>query len=72
MPSWNPAENPEFFDYVVYNMPMVGRPNRFQIEQDKIPFSSIRWNEHMRIPYPDLKERVDAAFAGAEERGSSH
>lgn len=72
VPKWNPKDNPEFFDYVVYNVPTVGRPSALSIRQDQIPTASIRWSEHFRCPLTELKARADAAFAGAEERAQQH
>ena len=66
---WTPIKNPGFFDYVVYNVPTLGRPSVLSIRSDQIPTATIRWNEHLRIPLPELRSRADMAFAGAEERG---
>ena len=71
VPKWNPMENPEWFDYVVYNTPTVGRPSALSIRQDQIPTATLRWSEHLRIPLTELRSRADAAFAGAEERGTT-
>lgn len=72
VPKWNPKDNPEFFDYVVYNVPTVGRPSVLSIRQNEIPTASIRWSEHFRCPLTELKSRADAAFAGAEAREATH
>lgn len=72
IPKWNAKENPEFFDYVVYNEPMVGRPSALALDPKQIPFATIRWSEHLRIPLVELRARVDETFAGAEARGQSH
>lgn len=72
VPKWNPDENPEFFDYVVYNRPTCARPSPLQIDPRQMPVAKIRWSEHLRIPLKELKERVDGAFAGAEERQETH
>jgi hypothetical protein len=72
MPTWNPKENPEFFDYVVWNVPTVGRPSPLQIRADQVPTAMIKWSEFLRIPYPTLKDRADSSFAGVEARGADH
>jgi hypothetical protein len=72
MPTWNPKENPEFFDYVVWNVPTVGRPSPLQIRADQVPTAAIKWSEFLRIHYPTIKERADASFAGVEARGADH
>lgn len=72
IPNWNPKDTPEFFDYVVYNEPMVGRPSALAIDPKHIPFATIRWSEHLRIPLVDIIARADERFAAAETRGSSH
>ena len=69
VPSINPTANPEFFDYVVYNRPTVGRPSPLAIREDQIPTAQIRWSEHLRIPLTALKERASAAFGGVGAQG---
>lgn len=71
VPNINPTENPEHFDYVVYNRPTIGRPSALAIRADQIPTAQIRWSEHLRIPLVELKARVDSAFAGHEAQGKS-
>lgn len=74
IPKWNPRDNPEWFDYVVYNVPMLGRPSALALDPSKVPYASIRWSEHLRIPLVDLRARADGAFAEAEakQQGSGH
>src|SRR5882672_5146780 len=50
IPRWNPTDQPEYFDYVVYNVPTVGRPSPLMLDPRKIPTATIRWSEHLRIP----------------------
>ena len=71
-PSWNPKENPEFFDVVVYNYLQLGRPSALAIDPNQVPMATMRWSEHLRVPYVDLRARADEAFAGAEAKGTSH
>ena len=74
VPKWNPQENPEYFDYVVYNRPSLGRPSPLALDPRQIPTAQVRWSEHLRIPLVELRARADGAFAGAEEAasGASH
>ena len=72
VPLWNPKENPEFFDVVVYNYLQLGRPSALAIDPNKVPMATMRWSEHLRVPYVDLRARADEAFAGAEAKGTSH
>lgn len=72
IPAVNPKDNPEWFDYVVYNRPMVGRPSVLAINANQIPTATIRWSEHLRIPLVELNRRADEAFANSEARGQSH
>jgi hypothetical protein len=72
VPVISPNEHPEWFDYVVYNRPSIGRPSALQIDPRQIPTAQIRWSEHIRIPLVDLRARVDEAFAATEARGDSH
>jgi hypothetical protein len=69
VPKWNPKENPEFFDVVVYNFLQLGRPSALAIDPSRIPMATMRWSEHMRVPFPELRSRADEAFAGAEASG---
>jgi hypothetical protein len=71
-PRWNPKDNPEFFDVVVYNYLQLGRPSALAIDPAQIPMANLRWSEHMRVPFTDVRARADEAFAGAEGRGQSH
>lgn len=66
IPRWTPKDNPEFFDYVVYNKPSLGRPSALAIDPRQIPTAMIRYSEHLRIPLTELRARADGAFAEAE------
>lgn len=74
VPKWNPTDNPEWFDYVVYNVPTLGRPSALAIDPRQIPTATIRWSEHLRIPLLELRARADGAFAEVEaaKQGQSH
>jgi hypothetical protein len=72
IPKWNPTDNPEFFDYVVYNEPMLGRTSALAIDPRKVPYATMRWSEHLRIPLVELRKRADETFATAEARGAQH
>lgn len=71
-PAFSPQQNPELFDYVVYNRPTVSRPNPFLPDPRQLPTAQLRWTEHLRIPLVQLRARADEAFAGAETRETSH
>ena len=74
VPKWNPKDNPEWFDYVVYNVPMLGRPSALALDPTRVPYASIRWSEHLRIPLVDLRVRADETFDRAEaaRQGAAH
>lgn len=69
VPICDPEKNPEWFDYVVYNRPWIGRKSPLV---DQIPFARVRWNEHLRIPLVELKGRADEVVAANEPREASH
>lgn len=71
VPRWNTTENPDFFDYVVYNVAHLARTSSLVIDQRQIPVARIRWSEHLRIPLVELRSRADAAFAGKEAEGEA-
>ena len=74
VPKWNPKDNPEWFDYVVYNVPMLGRPSALALDPRQVPYATIRWSEHLRIPLLDLRARADETFDRAEaaKQGAGH
>lgn len=72
VPALNPKENPEFFDYVVYNRPTVGRPSPLLPDPRQIPTAQIRYTEHLRIPLVELKQRADDTFSKAERPEDVH
>jgi hypothetical protein len=61
-PELNPKEHPEWYDYVVYNVPTIGRPS---VLMQNVPTARVRWSEHLRVPYKQLLERADGLFNGA-------
>lgn len=71
-PRWNPKDNPEFFDYVVYDYVTVARPSMLSLRADQVPTATLRWREHLRAPLNEVRQRADEAFASAESRGSEH
>jgi hypothetical protein len=72
VPAFNPKENPEFFDYVVYNRPTVGRPSPLLPDPRQIPTAQIRAGENLRIPLVELKQRADVAFSDVERPDGVH
>jgi len=72
VPNWNPTEQPEYFDYVVYNRPSLGRPSPLLPDPRQVPTAFIRYSEHLRIPLVELRKRADAAFAAKESPEKVH
>jgi hypothetical protein len=71
-PALSPTDNPEFFDYVVYNQATVGRPSPLLPDPRQVPTAKLRCSEHLRVPLTEITLRADEKFASAEPREDSH
>lgn len=60
---WNLKDTPDEFDFVVYDVVTVGRPNPFLPNPNQVPTAALRMEERKRWNLGDLRRRADQAFA---------
>jgi hypothetical protein len=68
---WNPKDNPERFDVVVWNVLTLGRPSPILPDPRQIPTAMVRVGEHARMPFAMLRARADEAFKAMNAAGRS-
>lgn len=67
---YNPKDNPEHFDLVVFNKINVIRPSALAISQSGHPAAGLLISEHLRKPLREVRDRANEAFTAHREQSS--